>query len=361
MPVYVPRQTLRIIDANCNRIGEGLRFLEDVARFLLNDAVLSRQLKIMRHSLIKSLSKFGTALLSERNSETDVGAKTEISYQQDLLSLVTANAKRVEEALRVIEELSKLPDLSKTLLAKDFEQARFDLYKLERELISRSSRQEKIKHLTGLYVIIDTQILGPKSEVNAARKAIRGGAKVIQLRDKQHGKGELLTIAQKLRDLCRKSKTLFIVNDYLDIAIAAEADGIHIGQDDFPLSVVQKELPIDKIIGISTNTLSQAKKVEAEGADYVAVGSIFPSPTKAKATVVGLERLRQVKQAISIPVVAIGGISKENIGEVMSSGADSAAVISAVLAQKDMESATRQLVKEIEKKTKSHKESRSGR
>jgi len=357
MSVYVPRQTLRIIDANCNRIGEGLRFIEDIARFLLNDAVLSRQLKTVRHSLVKSLSRFGTALLSERNSEADVGARTEISHQQDLLSLVTANAKRVEEALRVIEELAKLPDLSTTLRSKDFEQARFNLYTLERELLSRLMRQQKIKQLTGLYVIIDTQILGPKSEVDAARKAIRGGAKVIQFRDKQHGRGELLTTAKKLNDLCHKSNTLFIVNDYLDIAIAAEADGIHIGQEDIPLSVVRKELPIDKIIGISTTTLAQARKAEAEGADYVAVGSIFPSPTKTSATVVGLEGLRRIKQAISIPVVAIGGISQENIGEIMSYGADSAAVISAVLTQKDIESATRQLVKEIEKKTKSHKES----
>ena len=291
MPVFVPRQTLRIIDANCNRIGEGLRFLEDVARFLLNDSVLSKRLKTMRHNLVKSLSRFGTALLSERDSEADVGAGTKTSSRQDLSSLVTANAKRVEEALRVIEELSKLPDLSATLSSKDFEQARFSLYALEKELLSRLMRQQKTKQLTGLYVIIDTQVLGDKSVVDAAGKAIRGGAKVIQLRDKQHAKGELLAIAQKLKALCNKSRVLFIMNDYLDIAIAAEADGIHIGQDDLPLSVVRKELPIDRIIGISTKTLAQAQKAEAEGADYVAVGSIFPSPTKSSSTVVGLKRL----------------------------------------------------------------------
>ncbi|MBM3142663.1 MAG: thiamine phosphate synthase [Chloroflexi bacterium] len=353
----MPRQTLRIIDANCNRIGEGLRFIEDIARFLLNDAALSQQLKTMRHNLVKSLSKFGAAMLSERNPEANVGVGTQLSQHQDLSSLVTANAKRVEEALRVIEELSKLPDLSATLHSKDFEQARFNLYTLEQELLSKLMRQQKIKQLTGLYVIIDTQILGPKGEVDAARKAIHGGAKVIQLRDKQHGKGELLTIAQKLKDLCHKSNTLFVVNDYLDIAIAAEADGIHIGPDDLPLSVVRKELPIDKIVGLSTTTLAQAQKAEAEGADYIAVGSIFSSPTKVNATVVGLEHLCQVRKAISIPIVAIGGINKENIAEVITAGADSAAVISAVLTQKDIESAARQLVKEIEKKTKSHKES----
>jgi thiamine-phosphate pyrophosphorylase len=354
MSVYVPRQTFRIIDANCNRIGEGLRFIEDVARFLLNDAILSQQLKAMRHGLVKSLSRFGTALLSERDSEADVGAKTEISHRQDLLSLVTANAKRVEEALRVIEELSKLPDLSATLRSKDFEEARFNLYALEKEMLSRLTRQQKIKQVTGLYVIIDTQVPVAKDEVDAAGKAIRGGAKVIQLRDKRHDRVELFTTAKKLRDLCRKSNALFIVNDYLDIAIASEADGIHIGQEDLPLSVVRKELAIGKIVGLSTTTLAQARKAEAEGADYVAVGSIFPSPTKTSARVVGLEGLHQIKQAVSIPVVAIGGINKDNIGEVMSHGADSAAVISAVLTQKDIESATRQLVKEIDKKTKSH-------
>jgi thiamine-phosphate pyrophosphorylase len=353
----MPRQMLRIIDANCNRIGEGLRFLEDVARFLLNDAALSHQLKAMRHNLVKSLSQFGPGLLSERNVESDVGTGTEISHQQDLLSLVTANAKRVEEALRVVEELSKLPDLSSALHSKNFEAARFNLYALERELLSRLMRQQKIKQLTGLYVIIDSQTLGFKGEIDAARKAINGGAKVIQLRDKQRSKGELLDMSKKLRDLCSKSNVLFIVNDYLDIALASEADGVHIGQDDLPLSVIRKELPVDIVIGLSTSTLAQAQKAETEGVDYIAVGAIFSSPTKPEVKVVGLERLRQVRKAVSIPIVAIGGINRQNVAEAVAAGADSVAVIDAVLNQKDMESATRQLVKEIEKEAKNHQKS----
>jgi len=353
----VPRQTLRIIDANCNRIGEGLRFLEDVARFLLNDADLSHQLKAMRHNLIKSMSRFGPALMTERNSETDVGIGTEISHRQDIQSLVTANARRVEEALRAVEELSKLPELSSTLHSKGFETARFNLYTLQRELLSRLMRQQKIKQLTRLYVIIDTETLDFKGELDAARKTIKGGAKVIQLRDKKYSKGELLSIAQKLVDLCHKYNVLFIVNDYLDITLASEADGIHIGQEDLPLSVIRKELPIDKVIGLSTNTVTQARKAESEGADYVAVSSIFPSSTKPEATVVGLERLRRIKKAVSVPVVALGGINRQNIREVIKAGADAAAVISAVLNQKDIASATRRLVKEIEKEAKSHKKS----
>jgi len=355
----VPRQTLRILDANCNRIGEGMRFLEDVARFLLNDTSVSHQLKLMRHNLVKGLSEFGAAMLSERDPEADVGFGTQLSQHQDLPSLVTANAKRVEEALRVVEELAKLPDLSTTLRPKDFEQARFSLYTLEKKLLSGLMRRQKISQLAGLYVIIDTQILGLKNVISAASKAIRGGAKVIQLRDKQHSKGEVLIAAREVRGLCCKSNALFIVNDYLDIALASDADGIHIGYNDLPLSVVRKELLIDKIVGLSTHTLVQAQEAEAEGADYIAVGSIFSSPTKVNAAVVGLEYLRQVRKAVSIPIVAIGGVNKENIGKVMAAGADSAAVISAVLTQKDIESATRQLVKEIEKKTKRHKESGS--
>jgi len=350
----VPPQTLRIIDANCNRIGEGLRFLEDVARFLLNDADLTRQLKTMRHNLVKSLSQFGMASISERNSTTDVGVGTEISHRQDLISLVTANARRVEEALRVVEELSKLPDFSSLLHSKDFETARFNLYTLQQKLISRLTRRQKMEQLHGLYVIIDTQTLGLKGEVDATRKAIKGGAKVIQLRDKQRSQNELLTIAKDMADVCRKSHTLFIVNDYLDIVLASDADGIHVGQDDLPLSVIRKELPVDKVIGLSASAVALARKAESEGADYVAVGSIFSSPTKPKATVVGLERLRQIRKAISIPIVAIGGINRQNISEVIAAGANAAAVISAVLSQKDTESAARQLVKEIEKEAKSH-------
>lgn len=355
----MPHQTLRIIDANRNRISEGLRFLEDVARFLLNDANLSQQFKAMRHSLSKKLSKFGTGLLSVRNSTGDVGTGIELSQQQDLTSLVIANAKRAEEGLRVIEELAKLPEISHILQSKDFEQTRFQLYTLERELLSKVLRQQKITRLTGLYVIIDTQTLGFKDEVDTTNKAIRGGARIIQLRDKHYNKGELLTIAEKIKSLCQKSNALFIINDHLDIALAADADGLHIGQEDLPLSIARKELPIDKIIGCSTTNVTQALKAQAEGADYVAAGSIFPSPTKGNANVIGIEQLQQIKQAISIPVVAIGGINKDNIVQVIAAGADSAAVISAVLNQESIEQATQQLVKEIEQEKNSHKKSRS--
>lgn len=352
----MPPRTLRIIDANCNRISEGLRLLEDIARFLLNDANLSQQFKTMRHGLVDSLSRLGTDLLSQRNSEADVGASIgSASRRQDLPSIATANAKRAEEGFRVIEELARLPEMSTVLHSKDFQRARFNLYALERDLLSKLLRQDKLAQLRGLYVIIDTQVLAPKDGVEAADEAVHGGAKIIQLRDKRHDKGELLAIAQKLRDLCCKSGALFIMNDHLDIALAVGADGLHIGQTDLPLAVVRKELPVDRIVGCSARTSGQAQRAQAEGADYVAVGSIFPSPTRKDATVIGVERLRQIRQAISVPLVAIGGINRDNIAEVMAAGADSAAVISAVLAEKNIQRATRRLVKAIEQGIDKHR------
>ena len=348
----MPLQILRIIDANCNRVSEGLRFLEDVSRFLLNDAALSKQLKQMRHGVISRLSEFGPTLISPRNTETDVGIGTSISRQQNISSLVVANARRIEEGLRVIEEFSKLPELRVKLRSKDFEAMRFRLYSIHRELLSRVTRRQKIERLRGLYIIIDTRTLGSGNAAGAARNAIRGGARAIQLRGKDQNKASLLVLAEQLAELCRKANVLFIVNDYPEIAMASGADGIHVGQDDLPVKVIRRELPIDSVIGVSVTTVAQARKAEKEGADYIAVSAVFPTPTKAEAKAVGLKGLQQVKKAVSIPVVAIGGINRQNIGKVLSYGADAVACISAVFGQKDTEAAVSRLVREIEKRRK---------
>ncbi|MFB0556450.1 MAG: thiamine phosphate synthase, partial [Dehalococcoidia bacterium] len=339
------------IDANINRASEGLRLLEDIARFILNDAGLSQQLKAMRHSLVEETKILCVKLLSQRDAEQDVGvgkenviAREAKQSQQDLSGVITANAKRVAESLRVIEELAKLPEMSPMLNSTKFEQLRFSLYSLEQRLTSRILRQDKVKQLAGLYVILDRQALAGRDELEIAEQVIQGGAKVIQLRDKQSSKAELLPIAQKLKALCDKSGILFIINDYLDLVLAVAADGVHIGQRDLPLPIIRKELPIDKIVGCSVRTVSQAIKAQNEGADYIAVGSIFPTPTKKDATVVGVNRLKQIRQAVSSPLVAIGGINEDNIGEVMAAGADSVAVISAVLSKGDVKGAVQRLV-----------------
>jgi thiamine-phosphate pyrophosphorylase len=234
--------------------------------------------------------------------------------------------------------------MNSMLNSAGFEQKRFALYALERDLISRISRRDKIEKIAGLYVILDRQFLAGRDAFEIARQITEGGARVIQLRDKQSKKGELLLLAQKLRELCSQAGVLFIVNDYLDLALAVDADGLHIGQEDLPLPVVRRELPIDAIVGCSVTTVSQATRAQNEGADYVAVGSMFPTTTKKEAIVVGVDMLKELKRVVSVPLVAIGGINQINVGEVVTAGADAVAVISAVLGEEDVKGAVQKLV-----------------
>ncbi len=348
LPKPISNQTPRIIDANLNRIGEGLRLLEDIARLLLNDAVLTQQLKTMRHDILESDWAFQQQLLQSRNSEGDVGINLEVpgeERQRELPITVVANSRRVQESLRTLEELAKIPGTK--LDSEKFKKARFDLYAIEQRLLSRLLRQDKAKHLPGLYVIIDTQALKGRSPIEAASQAIHGGARTIQLRDKLGNTRELLPVARQLKSLCAEHHVLFIANDYLDLALATDADGLHLGQDDLPVPIARKLLPIDKILGCSTTSVDQAVTAESEGADYIAVGSIYPTPSKETAKVVGLERLRQIRQAITLPIVAIGGITKDNAAEVIAAGADSVAVISAILQTEDIEKATRELAEAL--------------
>ncbi len=339
---------LRIIDANLDRIGEGLRFLEDVARFLLDDRVLTEQLKTMRHELLRGDWSFHRQLLQSRQAESDVGASIEEEQQRDLPMAVVANARRVQESLRVLEELAKIPDTAPKLDPEKFKQARFTLYSIERELLSKLQRRDKIKRISGLYIVIDFEALEGRNPVEAARQAIRGGANIIQLRDKLSSKKELLSTARQLKELCAEHNALFIVNDYLDLALATDADGLHLGQDDLPIIVARKLLPIDAILGCSVATVSEAIAAESDGADYIALGSIYPTPSKEDVVVVGLDRLREVGQAVTLPLVAIGGITQNNVAEVITAGADSVAVISAVLQADDIEKASRQIVEKLE-------------
>ena len=350
-PEAISKQTLRIIDANLNRISEGLRLLEDLARLLLNDAGLSQQLKTMRHELVTSDWSFQQQLLEARNSETDVGINIKApgqEKQRELPIMVVANARRVQESLRVIEELAKIQGITPKLDSEKFRQARFNLYTIEQNLLSKLLRQDKIKHLSGLYVIIDTQGLKRLGHIELASQVIRGGAKTIQLRDKLQTKRELLLIAQQLKNLCAEHDVLFIIDDYLDLVLATDADGLHLGQGDLPIKVARKLLPMDKILGCSTTTVDQATTAQAEGADYIAVGSIYPTPSKQRVKVVGLKRLRQIRQAVILPLVAIGGINQDNAAEIIAAGADSLAVISAILQADSPEEAARQIVDKIE-------------
>jgi len=341
---------LRILDANLNRASEGLRLLEDISRFVLDDAVLSEQLKSLRHDLLPTDPLLQEKLIGARRSDEDTGAFLDIpgeGERADNLSLVNANCRRVQQSLRVLEETLKTPGHDLALDWRKYKRARFTIYEIQKTLASTLLRRQRAEGIAGLYVIIDAESLNERNLVEVTQQAIRGGARVIQLRDKLHPAGKLISVAGELSRICAGSGVLFVVNDDIDIAIASDADGVHLGQDDLPVPVARKQLPAGKIIGCSAATLEEALQAQDAGADYIAVGSIYPTKSKSITRPAGIETLRAVKQHVSLPVVAIGGINTNNVDEVIDAGADAVAVISAVLGAENIEEAARRLTYEM--------------
>jgi len=337
---------LRIYDANFNRCSEGLRVLEETARFLLNDTELTQNLKHIRHQLAQCYAAIEPQLLTSRDSVNDVGIESDLlsEYKRDdITAIATANARRAQESLRVLEEYSKLPQAA-SIDTHTIEQMRFNLYQLERELASKLLRKDKADSINGIYLVLDYGFLGGRSEIEVAQQAIDGGVKTIQLRDKQRSKSEILKAARDLKQLCAKNNVLFIVNDQIDIALAADADGVHLGRSDLPIAEARKLLPIDKLIGITTSSVDEAVLAQQQGADYISVGSIYPTRSKEKVPVVGLETLAQIKRKITQSVVAIGGINVDNVKQVLDSGANAIAVISVILNRGDIKTALSELV-----------------
>ena len=209
------------------------------------------------------------------------------------------------------------------------------------EYPDRKALASKIK---GLYVIVDAQAAQGRDLVKVAEAVLRGGARIIQLRDKVHDKGDVLPAARSIRDLCREHDALLIINDHADLAVACSAHGVHLGQHDLPTREARDVLRPDQMIGTSNALLEEALESARQGADYVAVGAIFPTTTKEKTRPAGLETLQMVKERVSMPVVAIGGITLDNVAQVVSAGADAVCVISAVIGAPDPEGAARAMV-----------------
>ncbi|HSP55225.1 MAG TPA: thiamine phosphate synthase [Dehalococcoidia bacterium] len=199
--------------------------------------------------------------------------------------------------------------------------------------------------LHGLYVIVDPAMAGGRDPIGIAREAIAGGARLIQLRDKAREKGIQLPLAGELQALCRERGALFFINDHVDLALAAHADGVHLGQKDLPVAVVRRLVPNTMLIGCSTNNAREALKAEADGADYVSVGRLFPTGSKQDTRPATLDTIRAVKSAVSVPVCAIGGIDESNIDDVIAAGADMVSVIGAVVSADDVREAASRLAR----------------
>jgi len=200
-----------------------------------------------------------------------------------------------------------------------------------------------------LYVITDEQLSQGKSHVQIAHEAIAGGANVIQLRDKHASSKKLYFDALEIRILTRQAKVPFIVNDRLDIALAVDADGLHVGQNDLPATIARKFLGPDKILGVSAETLAQAIQAQEDGADYLGVGPVFEARSTKPDTIdpIGLSLLSEIRQACQLPIIAIGGINLDNVAATIRSGADGVAIISAIVASPDIKKASSGLKQKI--------------
>lgn len=198
-----------------------------------------------------------------------------------------------------------------------------------------------------LYGVTDRSWLNGKSLYSQVEGALKGGVTFLQLREKELDQEHFLREAVEIRGLCRKYQVPFIINDNVEIALEMNADGVHVGQSDMEAGKVREKLGPDKIIGVSARTVEQALLAEQRGADYLGVGAVFPTGTKLDAGDVSFETLRDICRAVSIPVVAIGGITGENLGELKGSGIAGIAVVSAIFAREDTEAAAGELKKKM--------------
>lgn len=318
----------RIIDANFNRAREGLRVAEEFCRFALNNELLSNRCKELRHRLSKTAGKFDIErLICARDTENDIGRRMKIENQMKrggIEDCVSAAFARAAEALRVIAETTAILE---TKPANDFEKLRYDCYILEKDISLFGFPALKFAK-TRLYVIINVEDCPDCLLV--AKAAAQNGADCLQLRAKKMTDAELLAMAKSFVDLCKQNNVISIINDRVDIAVAAEADGIHLGQNDLPIEQIRKFQLKPLITGISTHSTAELQKAVKQHPHYAGLGSCFPTTTK-QVNVCGLDYVKNAVAFLkdkSIESVAVGGINPDNVEKVLEAGAKRIAVSS---------------------------------
>ncbi|BAZ82202.1 thiamine phosphate synthase [Sphaerospermopsis kisseleviana CS-549] len=312
----------RILDANLDRAREGLRIIEEWCRFGLNDAQLAEDCKHLR----QEVSKWHTAQIrAARDTPGDIG--TDLTHPQEeqrssITSLLQANFCRIQEALRVLEEYGKLHDAE---MGKTFKQMRYQVYTLESTLMGYQRHQ--LLWRSRLYLV--TSPVDNLLEIVEA--CLKGGLTLLQYREKSADDMIRLDRARKLRQLCHDYGALFIINDRIDLALAVDADGVHLGQQDIPIAVARQLLGPQRLIGRSTTNQKEMQGAIAEGADYIGVGPVYETPTKAGKAAAGLDYVRYAAKNCQIPWFAIGGIDASNINDVMDAGAQRVAVVRSLM------------------------------
>jgi len=330
---------LRIIDANLNRLREGWRTLEDLSRFVLDEDALTARIKRARHASARLPDR---ACLRSRDSEGDVGSALSTDAEMrraDLVDVGAAACKRVQESLRVLEEMYKLIDQEAAAACK---RLRFDAYDIEGELLARlAPLRRAVLPDPLLYVVLSLEHCRGRDPLALADAALRGGVGAVQLRAKAATDPERMTIGAELADRCRGAGALFFVNDRPDLALALDADGLHVGQEDLDPATARRLVGPGMILGLSCHSVEQLDGVPAGLVDYAGIGPVFETATKDDPDpTISRETLEDAARR-PFPVVAIGGITTENAHRVVAAGCRRVAVISGLLGADDVEAAAR--------------------
>lgn len=343
---------LRVIDCNINRISEGYRVLEDISRFYLESSYLSERLKEGRQ-IIRTLGEdLDLNLLENRDSLTDIGPsvtnKIKDRRKKSKMSLVLGNFKRVQEGLRSLEEQFKTRGIIE--FSTKIESLRYENYHIEKEFVGLLNRKEFT--LPSLYGITHSPDSRGRSNVEIVQEMINAGIELIQYREKSLSLKEMLEECRVIRKLTREAGVTFIVNDYIDIALLVDADGVHIGQDDLPIKEVRSLIGPNRIIGLSTHSPGQGKEAVENGADYIGVGPIFSTKTKVNVCdPVGFKYLEWVVDNIDIPFVAIGGIKEHNLRDITSRGAKCVCLVTEITGSENIDNKVNSLMNIIKEKT----------
>ncbi|NJL42192.1 MAG: thiamine phosphate synthase [Leptolyngbyaceae cyanobacterium SM1_4_3] len=319
---FVQAALYRILDANLDRAREGLRTLEDWCRFGLEAANLTNECKQLR----QELAQWHTPQLRAfRDTPSDPG--THLTHPNEesrssVQNVLQANLCRVQEALRVLEEYGKVYDQAMGATCK---QMRYRVYTLESQLISYQ-RQQKLAR-SSLYLVTSPH----KHLFSVVEAALQGGLTLVQYRDKDADDATRLPIAEQLCQLCHRYDALFIVNDRIDLALAVNADGVHLGQQDLPIALARQLLGNQRLIGCSTHCPNDLDRALQAGVDYVGVGPVYETPTKAGRPAAGLDYVRHAAAHATVPWFAIGGIDATNLSEVLAAGAQRVAVVRSIM------------------------------
>ena len=319
----------RIIDASCNRVSEGLRTVEEYARFVMDDAFLASELKQLRHDVAAATDCFGRRKrLASRDTAHDVGTAIETkseSQRTGALSVAIAATSRCEQSLRCLEEYGKLIDGD---AARRIEACRYRAYTLFATIEQLANRTDRLRQCS-VQVLVDG--CGSIDEMVVIMKEIaNAGADIIQLRDKTLNDRRLYEHAVAAVATLRSGRCLLIINDRPDVAASTGADGVHVGQEELPVAAARRIVGADALVGVSTHSIEQARQAVLDGADYIGCGPTFPSRTKTFKDFPGTKLLRSVADEITLPAFAIGGIDLDNVDQVVETGIHGIAVSSAV-------------------------------